>query len=427
MVVRIVTIHHCASSPNPTHQGWSSASEKTAATALPPFFFLCGVSHSVQFDFDCAVSCTSRFSHIFFPCRFVMPFSEEDKVLIKHYRLDKGYGARRILSEFPNKDWTLGALSYLITKIDETSTTERREGSGRPRTVRTEENIQFVLERTVSQPGQSGTHSTPNQLAQEMGVSDTSVRRIIRDDLHLRNYRRMQGQKLDALDHDRRVDCARKMIRRFTLPQIGRIFFTDEKIFRIDPPWNSQNDRVYAPADGKKADVSDERLFVQRGHFSPGIMVSAGVSKLGRTSLHFVDPEAKVNGEYYREHILSVMLPECAQLAGAGGYTFQQDGARAHTARDTITFLEERVPGFIEPAMWPPNSPDLNPMDYSIWGILQGMVYREKIRNRDHLQATLLACWDEISQDHINSAIDQFRPRLRKLIEVEGKHIEQFF
>ena len=35
--------------------------------------------------------------------------------------------------------------------------------------------------------------------------------------------------------------------------------------------------------------------------------------------------------------------------------------------------------------------------------------------------------WEEIPQDQIDRAIDEFRPRLKKVGEVEGKHIEQFF
>jgi len=30
--------------------------------------------------------------------------------------------------------------------------------------------------------------------------------------------------------------------------------------------------------------------------------------------------------------------------------------------------------------MWPANSPDLNPVDYQIWGKLQKRVYRSQIR-----------------------------------------------
>ena len=58
-----------------------------------------------------------------------MPFTEEDKVVIKHYRLEKGYGAKRLLAEFPNKGWTRGGLQTLIEKIDATGSVDRQEGS----------------------------------------------------------------------------------------------------------------------------------------------------------------------------------------------------------------------------------------------------------------------------------------------------------
>jgi len=33
---------------------------------------------------------------------------------------------------------------------------------------------------------------------------------------------------------------------------------------------------------------------------------------------------------------------------------------------------------FIEPHMWPPNSPDINPVDYAIWGAHQQRVYHQR-------------------------------------------------
>ena len=48
-------------------------------------------------------------------------------------------------------------------------------------------------------------------------------------------------------------------------------------------------------------------------------------------------------------------------------YVFQQDGAPAHRARETIDLLLRVTPDFIGPDLWPPNSPDLNPVDLKIW------------------------------------------------------------
>jgi len=42
-------------------------------------------------------------------------------------------------------------------------------------------------------------------------------------------------------------------------------------------------------------------------------------------------------------------------------WTFQQDGVPAHTAHNTTDYLKKEKINFIEPDMWPPNSPDLNP------------------------------------------------------------------
>ena len=48
----------------------------------------------------------------------------------------------------------------------------------------------------------------------------------------------------------------------------------------------------------------------------------------------------------------------------------------AHRARETVHLLTHETPDFITPALWPANSPDLNPVDYQIWGKLQERVYR---------------------------------------------------
>jgi len=59
------------------------------------------------------------------------------------------------------------------------------------------------------------------------------------------------------------------------------------------------------------------------------------------------------------------LLPDIYKLSG-NKFTFQQDGALACRSRQTGAFLCLRVPEFVEPENWPPNSPDLNPVNYLI-------------------------------------------------------------
>jgi len=51
-----------------------------------------------------------------------------------------------------------------------------------------------------------------------------------------------------------------------------------------------------------------------------------------------------------------------------------------------VDFLRPHVPAFIEPENCPTNSPDLNPVDYCIWGALQQLVYQQQIQDIEHLK-----------------------------------------
>ena len=48
-----------------------------------------------------------------------MPFTEEGKIIIKHYRQNYGWGSRKIFSRIGNgKPWTRIGIQHLIEKID---------------------------------------------------------------------------------------------------------------------------------------------------------------------------------------------------------------------------------------------------------------------------------------------------------------------
>jgi len=113
-------------------------------------------------------------------------------------------------------------------------------------------------------------------------------------------------------------------------------------------------------------------------------MVSVGVSKTGCTELIFVDPGAKINGQYYRDVLLQKKIMPAIRRVSRNMFT-QQDSTSAHRARDTIELLRRTTPDFIAPDMWPPNSPDLNPVDYAIWSIMQQRVYQTRVHDIDEL------------------------------------------
>ena len=124
--------------------------------------------------------------------------SEEDKI-IKYLQQKFGYGAKRIIKNHPEKNWGLRNVGYLLKKNDETGEVKRREKSGRPKSNRTENNINAVKELISSQEDKPRTHATPNEISKMMDIPRTSIRRIIAEDLKLQPSKKIKGQRIDTI------------------------------------------------------------------------------------------------------------------------------------------------------------------------------------------------------------------------------------
>ena len=154
---------------------------------------------------------------------------------------------------------------------------------------------------------------------------------------------------------------------------------------------------------------------MERSGFPMSLIVSVALSKVGKSSIFVVEPGAKVNDAYYGEKLLASMIPEMNRLTGYQPYVFMQDGDRFHTANETVRFLnQQRYLTLLQPNMWPPNSPDFNPVDYCVWSALERNVYRgRRFENTIELKEAILQEWEALPQAVINNAIDGFRSSVR--------------
>jgi len=97
-------------------------------------------------------------------------------------------------------------------------------------------------------------------------------------------------------------------------------------------------------------------------------MILVAVSKVGRTILIFVEPGAKINGQYCRDLLLmQELIPTIRSIAGD---MFVFKPAHQHSRSSA-----SRTHKFISHDMWPANSHDLDLVDYCIWGMMQERVY----------------------------------------------------
>ena len=70
----------------------------------------------------------------------------------------------------------------------------------------------------------------------------------------------------------------------------------------------------------------------------------------------------------YMELLITVVKPWITSAANGRPYVWQQDSAPCHTSRKCKKWLSANLNDYTIPNVWPPNSPDLNPMDYYVWG-----------------------------------------------------------
>lgn len=301
-----------------------------------------------------------------------------------------------------------------IRRFEELGHTGRRSGSGRKRTVRTVRNRELIRERVRRNSGIS-----MRKIARETGISDTSVRRIAKEDLKLKPYKLQKVQLLTDDNKRVRLDRCKQLLRRHVPLNWERIVFSDEKLFTVEQAHNHQNDRSWCrEAPGTSA-------IVERRQNPKSVMVWAGICASGKTPLIFVDEGVKINQEVYRRDILEArLLPWANAHFGQQHWTFQQDSAPAHKAKTTQEWCRVHFPDFISSQEWPPYSPDLNPMDYSLWSILEAKACARPHKSLEALKDSLRREWNQISLEVLCGAVENFRKRLKLCIDAGGGHFE---
>lgn len=309
-------------------------------------------------------------------------------------------------------DWT--QVNRVVKRYQETGEIKDRQRSGRPRSARTP-----AIKNMVRKKIQRDSHRSIRKLAKEHGVTAKTMHRLVREDLQLVPYKLAKGQHLTDENKASRLEKCKKMKSLSRGEALNRILFTDEKIFTVEPHRNSQNQRELLPQGSPRV------VKAENTHFPKSVMVWGGISGLGKTKLVFVPKGVKINADTYRELILEgTVIPWAEENAENTDWRLQQDWAPAHGAKKTLDWCQANLPGFWNKDVWPSNSPDLNPLDFAIWGIMEQKACAIKHKTVDSLKRALEKAWEEITPEMIAAILKNFRKRLDACIAAKGSHFE---
>ena len=106
-----------------------------------------------------------------------------------------------------------------------------------------------------------------------------------------------------------------------------------------------------------------------------------------------------------------------------------QDGAAPHTARQVLTWLTDHFEGrvfsrFTEKTL-ASHSPDLNPLDFFLWGHPKDQISGEHFQTLNDLKSLVQLMIRAVTPDQCGDTIQHFLLRMRRCVQRDGGHIEQ--
>ncbi len=143
------------------------------------------------------------------------------------------------------------------------------------------------------------------------------------------------------------------------------IIFSDEKTCTVDPVRNRQNDHYLTFGD---VDESVRTLATTK---HPASVMSLGfvASDGQKMPLIWFQTGYRLTGTGYVKILTDKLVPWVRRTYPDGNVVLQQDGVPAHTSKAAQMCLANQadILDFWPKTMWPPYSPDANPLDYAFW------------------------------------------------------------
>lgn len=221
----------------------------------------------------------------------------------------KGMQPMDIFRKLKKLDINSKLVYRTIKRFKDFNQVKIRKSPGRPRTVRTPEAIKRTRERFRRNPRRSA-----RKQAQELNMSQRTFRRLLKDDLGFKAFKKHKIHALSEAQNVKRVQRSKTILGWHAGDEF---IFTDEKLFSAS-----------------LQQISEETLHVSRSQSAIRIMVWGAICNRGKLPLVFIDKGVKINQNYYIEEVLEKNLkPEAEKLFGDDYYCFQQDGAPAHIGK----------------------------------------------------------------------------------------------
>lgn len=244
-------------------------------------------------------------------------------------------------------------------RLEENVGSARRPGPRRHRPVRTKSLFKAMANNVHRNPARS-----INKMAKKYKVSRRTLQRVVREDLGLQPYKVQRRQLLSDATKSKRLERSKVLKKWLAENPDVVVIYSDEKLFDIERKFNGQNDRIYTRDINS---ISPSVKFAFKRQKPDSIMIWAAVASNGKKSPIFRIPDGvKINQTVYLDFLKEKVKPWIDSEFPNVKVCFTQDSAPAHGANRVQEWCQNEFHHFWTKVMWPPSSPDLNPLDFAM-------------------------------------------------------------
>jgi len=294
-------------------------------------------------------------------------------------------------------------IRYVIKKFEDTGSVEREEGSGRPRKTSIQTDRRIV--RMVVQD----RFATARTIKQDLGLTNITEKTICNRITELTGYKSHWSARkpfINEANRLKRLEFAKQYVG--MPPEFwDSVVFSDESKMEAiskgkERVWRMDGERFSTAC--TVATVKHEMYVMVWGCFC-----SRGVSYLRRI-------DGKMDRFVYLNILEDSLLPFLSTTFDHRNFIFQQDNDPKHTARVVTDWFVEHG---MQVLKWPPQSPDLNPIE-NLWNILDVRLKMRRPANEDQLFKLLTDGWNGLEMGLLENLAHSMPRRLQKVIDNNG-------